>query len=144
MLVSFPFSAFFGMHLIATIFPVAFSRAITTSENAPLQERGRETRPLYMRWDNIDTENLITREEMEGTQRQTAQSTQTAYCEYLLRTGKVPDCGQQPSVLAYAWCLCAAKHTANTFKTSRKKKKKKQHPFRTADSVSSSAICLHT
>ncbi|TNN82115.1 putative cartilage matrix-associated protein [Liparis tanakae] len=37
-------NAFLGMHLIATIFPVAFSRAITTSENAPLQERegGRE------------------------------------------------------------------------------------------------------
>ncbi|KAG7230997.1 hypothetical protein INR49_025026 [Caranx melampygus] len=33
--------AFFGMHLIATIFPVAFSRAITTSENAPLQGRKR-------------------------------------------------------------------------------------------------------
>lgn len=75
---------------------------------------------------------------MEGTQRQTGQSTQTAYCEYLLRTGKVPDYGQQPSVLAYTRCSCAAKSTANTFKTSKK------HPFRTADSVSSSAICLHT
>lgn len=43
MLVSFPLSAFLGMHLIATIFPVAFSRAITTSENAPLQKTEKNT-----------------------------------------------------------------------------------------------------
>lgn len=73
-----------------------------------------------MRWGNIDTENLITCEWIEGTQRQTGQSTQTAYCEYLLRTGKVPDHGRQPSVLAYARRSCAAKSTANTFKTSEK------------------------
>lgn len=49
MLVSFPFSAFLGMHLIATIFSVAFSCAITTSENAPLREEEREkTSPLYV------------------------------------------------------------------------------------------------
>lgn len=74
MLVSFPFSAFLGMHLIATIFPVDFSRAITTSENAPLQQREREKKKyergvggerkktfqfcLHTHFGNIDTENL--------------------------------------------------------------------------------------
>lgn len=68
----------------------------------------------------LTQKNLITCEWIEGTQRQTGQSTQTAYCEYLLRTGKVPDHGRQPSVLAYARRSCAAKSTANTFKTSEK------------------------
>lgn len=58
-LVSFPFSAFLGMHLIATIFPVAFSRAITTSENAPLQENRKKKKKrkfnlFYTSLDNID------------------------------------------------------------------------------------------
>jgi hypothetical protein len=36
MLLSLPFSAFFGMHFTAKSFPVAFSSAKTTSEKAPL------------------------------------------------------------------------------------------------------------
>lgn len=36
MLLSFPFSAFLGMHFTANIFPVDLSSARTTSENAPL------------------------------------------------------------------------------------------------------------
>lgn len=39
MLLSFPFSAFLGMHLTAKSFPLALSSAKTTSENAPLKEK---------------------------------------------------------------------------------------------------------
>jgi len=41
MLLSFPFSAFLGMHLTANSFPLALSSAKTTSENAPLKEEKR-------------------------------------------------------------------------------------------------------
>ena len=40
MLVSFPFRAFLGMHLMATILDVALSLAMTTSEKAPLGREG--------------------------------------------------------------------------------------------------------
>lgn len=88
MLVSFPFSAFLGMHLMATIFPVAFSRAITTSENAPLRDTQggncfhTPPRPV------LTQTSLIAGELTEATHRQTGQSTQTTYWEYLLRTGR--------------------------------------------------------
>lgn len=43
MLLSFPLNAFLGMHFTAYLFPVAFSLARTTSENAPLEERKKKS-----------------------------------------------------------------------------------------------------
>lgn len=66
----------------------------------------------------LTQKNLITGELTEATHRQTGQSTQTTYWEYLLRTGRdhptpspplhPPGYGQRTFVLANAWCSCAA------------------------------------
>lgn len=140
MLVSFPFSAFFGMHLIATILPVAFSRAITTSENAPLQKTERETCQSRR---FICARAILTQTTCHlWVDRGHSEADRPEYTNSILwiltENWQVPGYGQQPAVLAYARRSRAAKSTANTFKTSEK------HPFRTAESVSSPAICLHT
>lgn len=81
-----------------------------------------------MHWDNIDTENLITCEEMEGTQRQTAQSTQTAYCEYLLRTESLTVANSLQCWLMLG--ACVQPNTWQTFlKPLEKKKGKKATPI---------------
>lgn len=91
MLISFPFSAFFGMHLIATIFPVAFSRAITTSENAPLQEKRRNTSSPFRA------------KQLSVSRRGTVDGRGSR--------------GQSPQLPS----SCAAKSTANTFKDGRQR-----------------------
>lgn len=48
-LLSLPFSAFLGMHFTAKSFPVAFSSAKTTSENAPLWTKGEKKQQLRVR-----------------------------------------------------------------------------------------------
>lgn len=139
MLVSFPFRAFFGMHLIATIFSVAFSWAITTSENAPLWERRRKHHCFIRIWGDIDTEHLRHLRVDRGHSEADRQRVNKRHIVNIYRElAKLPTMENR----LLRWLMLCARVRPKAWQTLLKALEKQ--PFRTADSVSSSTICLHT